>query len=366
MLNYLKYRLKTITRQKDLMFWTLCFPLILATFFNIAFANLEFTFNESINVAVVGNKDELIIEVMEETQLNDVELFNLEFVNEQEAQELLKEHEVSGILELDGDEVKLILNQNDMRASVLNEFLNSYIQRSTLMNTQVMQNPELLTNGWIMETLDFTNYLNQNEENLVVLEIMFLSVIGLGIFMGSYISFEGMRNIYAKIEKKSARVNLSALPKYKMILADAAVSFVLICVFQIISYFYITEFIGINLSDNIVVNILIIVLGCFVAVGLGYAVALVFKKESYLTPITMIWGALAGMFSPDIKILVDSNLPMLRYANPLNLVVDSLLTYANFSDFSMISSYLIALFVWGVALLVICINYLRRESYESI
>jgi len=51
-----KNRIKCIIRDKEMMFWTLLFPIILATFFNIAFANLNKNdlFN-SINLAIVDN-----------------------------------------------------------------------------------------------------------------------------------------------------------------------------------------------------------------------------------------------------------------------------------------------------------------------
>ena len=36
-----KYTLKTIFKSKALIFWTFAFPLIMATFFNMAFSDIE-------------------------------------------------------------------------------------------------------------------------------------------------------------------------------------------------------------------------------------------------------------------------------------------------------------------------------------
>ena len=51
-------RLKCIIRDKQMMFWTLLFPIILATLFNMAFANIsnseQFT---KIKIAVVQNQE---------------------------------------------------------------------------------------------------------------------------------------------------------------------------------------------------------------------------------------------------------------------------------------------------------------------
>ncbi|MEI3293776.1 MAG: hypothetical protein V8R63_10115 [Thomasclavelia ramosa] len=52
--HFFKYQFKTLLRNKMVIFWTLVFPLALATLFNLAFANLtaseEF---ETVKVALV-------------------------------------------------------------------------------------------------------------------------------------------------------------------------------------------------------------------------------------------------------------------------------------------------------------------------
>ena len=54
--NY-KYRIKCIVRDRQMMFWTLLFPIVLATLFNLALRNLSSAEDFSIiNIAIV--KDE--------------------------------------------------------------------------------------------------------------------------------------------------------------------------------------------------------------------------------------------------------------------------------------------------------------------
>jgi ABC-2 type transport system permease protein len=50
-------RLKCLIRDKESVFWTLFFPILLATFFNLAFSNLtkQEDFN-TINIAVINNE----------------------------------------------------------------------------------------------------------------------------------------------------------------------------------------------------------------------------------------------------------------------------------------------------------------------
>ena len=53
-----KYSLKTLFRNKELIFWTFAFPIILATFFNMAFSDIENSEKlDIINIAIIQNDD---------------------------------------------------------------------------------------------------------------------------------------------------------------------------------------------------------------------------------------------------------------------------------------------------------------------
>ena len=53
-----KYSLKTLFRNKALIFWTFAFPIILGTFFNMAFSNIESSEKlDIINIAIIKNDD---------------------------------------------------------------------------------------------------------------------------------------------------------------------------------------------------------------------------------------------------------------------------------------------------------------------
>ena len=57
-LHNLKYTFKTLFRNKALIFWTFAFPLIMATFFNMAFKNIISGDQlQIINIAIVDNED---------------------------------------------------------------------------------------------------------------------------------------------------------------------------------------------------------------------------------------------------------------------------------------------------------------------
>ena len=55
-IHNLKYTLITLFRNKELIFWTFAFPILLATFFNMAFSDIEKNEVEDYVVRELGKK----------------------------------------------------------------------------------------------------------------------------------------------------------------------------------------------------------------------------------------------------------------------------------------------------------------------
>ena len=95
--NLFKYEFLSDIRQKDVIFWMMCFPIILSTFFHLAFGNLyekDEMFAE-IPVAVVEEKsDEAFRTVMEQLSTGDSPLFTVQYTDREEAMELLEKKKI--------------------------------------------------------------------------------------------------------------------------------------------------------------------------------------------------------------------------------------------------------------------------------
>ena len=99
------YSLKTLFRNKMLIFWTFAFPIILGTFFNMAFSNIENSEKlEIINIAIVDNDEFQNNELYKEAfktlsdEANEDRLFDTKYVTEEEAKKLLEENEITGFM----------------------------------------------------------------------------------------------------------------------------------------------------------------------------------------------------------------------------------------------------------------------------
>lgn len=132
--HLLHYRLKCFLRDRQMLFWTLVFPLLLATLFNLAFANLSAidTFIR-IPVAVVDNADyrqngplQSALAVVS-GQAPDGGLFDLVMTTEADARRMLAQKQVDGVILLD-PELRLLVKESGLPATILKSFLDDYNQ----------------------------------------------------------------------------------------------------------------------------------------------------------------------------------------------------------------------------------------------
>ena len=100
-----KYTLKVLFQNKMLLFWTYAFPIILGTFFTMAFSNIEKSETlDVIDIAIVDNDEfknnalfksafELLGDSSSENQL-----FNITYVSENKANKLLEQNDIVGYI----------------------------------------------------------------------------------------------------------------------------------------------------------------------------------------------------------------------------------------------------------------------------
>ena len=114
-----KYSLKTLLKNKMLLFWTFAFPIVLGTFFYMAFSNIEKTETlDAFDIAIVNNNDfnenilfkEAFKSLSDKT--NDNYLFNIKYVNLDEAKNLLGEEKIVGYLYFSNDNVNVTVNSS--------------------------------------------------------------------------------------------------------------------------------------------------------------------------------------------------------------------------------------------------------------
>jgi len=135
-----RYNLKILMRTKEVVFWTLIYPIALAVFFFMAFSNLNVSTEdfEKISVAVVeapglaegtpfytalGSVSDIDGEAAED------DLFSVDVTTRERAKTLLSQGDVAGYIYYDG-QVKLAVTGSGFSQTILRAFLDNYIQTS--------------------------------------------------------------------------------------------------------------------------------------------------------------------------------------------------------------------------------------------
>ena len=152
-----KYSLKTLFRKKALIFWTFAFPLILGTFFNMAFSDIENDEKLDImDIAIVENEEFKTNEVFKEAfkELSDKKssdrLFNTKYTTLKKAKKLLEDDKIVGYMELvDGNPKLTFVN------SGINETIFKYVTEEISEMSIIIKN---LSESEIKKEMESGNY----------------------------------------------------------------------------------------------------------------------------------------------------------------------------------------------------------------
>ena len=130
-----KYTFKVLMRSRMLLFWTFVFPLVLGTMFKLAFSNIENS--EKLNVipiAIVDNEDFQGNEAFRRTfetlsdESSDEQMFDTVYVSKDEADTLLSDGDVDGVLYMNGEQPEIWIHENGINQTVLQYVVDEIVR----------------------------------------------------------------------------------------------------------------------------------------------------------------------------------------------------------------------------------------------
>ena len=384
-LNIFFNRLKCTVRDKELIFWTLIFPLVLATFFNLAFSGISKAevFN-AVDIAVIDNeqyqKDTDFKNFIEQHSKddpdsdNDVKLFNVKVVSEAEAHRLLDNNEIVGYVTY-GNPIRLAVKNSGFEQTIIKEIFDQYSQTVSSVITIVKHHPSALQNGLaedVGKRWSFTREVQIGTKGKPDTTVnYFYTLIAMSCFYGAFFGLKEVTDIQANLTKRAARLNVAPVHKLKALtaglLAGVLVSFAEI----ILLLCYLVFVFKIDFGNQMGFILLTGIAGCGAGISFGALLGSSNKKgEGVKTAIlivsTMTASFLAGMMFDKMKYIVQQNVPILSYINPIALITDafySLYYYDTHTRF-FVNIGLLS----GFTVLFCLATYLsiRRQKYDSI
>ena len=222
--NLLKYRLIQTLRETGCMFWGLAFPIILGTFFYVAFGHLGTETWENIPTAIVERTpNEAFSQYME--ALED-ELLVLTPMTEQEAEEALTQGTVTGIFYED-TAPSLAVASNGIKETMLSSLMDSYTKNAGMIADIAEHHPENLENA--LNTLSdysaFTENASLGGRTYDDILDYFFALIAMACFYGSFLGMSLANQNMANISALGARRSISPVSKLKIVAVDMGTGF---------------------------------------------------------------------------------------------------------------------------------------------
>lgn len=369
-------RLKCLFRNKESMFWSYLFPILLASCFFFAFNNLwKIEYFETLPIVYVseGEEDQTFTQVLEgATATEGVKMFDIVYSDETEAKQLLDKGEIDAYI-IGSTKPQLYVKSSGLSETIIKSFLDTYRQMSTTVTAILQKNPNAINEGLIEDILQHNTYLEtvKNDKKPAELLVYFYSLLAFTCIFAANWGLDEVVNIQANLSGRGARVSVSPIPKMKLFLCNILAAFTAHMGSLILLFLYMYYVIKIDFGNNLFYLLAVCMVGSFAGIGLGAFIGVWVKKkaevkEAILSVATLGGAFLSGMMMPDIKYMVATKFPVLSYVNPVNLLTDAMYSLYYYDTYDRFYINILLLGVIAIIFGILAIAGIRRKNYASI
>jgi len=396
-LHNFQYVFKTLFKNRMLIFWTFAFPILLGTFFQMAFSDIEK--NEQLEVfkiAVVDTKafhdNEYYQDIFKQLsdQDNEDQLFSTRYVDEDEAISLLENDEIVGYFILE-DEPRVIVDSNGINETVLKFVVEEIAQSESIVThiadkkvkDAILQDPALamnteeLTQRIYQETQDLFNQENDTQikdtssQHLSYMMIEFYTLIAMTCLYGGTIGLTAVQHNLANMSQKGKRVAISPVPKYQLVLSSVLAGYIIQLIGLLILFLYTVFVLNVDYGPHLIYIVILALVGTLAGLSLGVVVATAFKsnegtKVGIVISLTMLGCFLSGMMGVSMKYIIDKNIPIINKLNPASMITDGFYSLYYYQTFDRYWFNVISLLIFSLIMIVIATLFLRRQKYDSL
>ena len=344
----LKYTIKTLSKNKVLIFWTFAFPIILGILFNMSFSNIEKDeMLQIFDIAVVDNNEFKAQEIYRETlnelssDNNENKLFNIKYVTEDEADLLLDNLDIKGYIVFKNDEPQVVIKENGTYQTLIKFVITEIGQNQTIIEDLSKKSiEEEISNGnYSVDTEKIINDIlnkikneqinlkNISKSNLHYTQIEYYTLIAMACMYGGMLGLTAINNCLANMSNKGKRISVSPNRKSIIVLSSALGAYVVSLVGLALLIIFLKLGLKADFGNNITLVILLSAVGNLAGISLGVLIASIFKvsegaKTGIVIAITMFLSVLSGMMGVTLKYVIDKNIPIINLVNPNNLITD--------------------------------------------
>ncbi|MDF2803666.1 MAG: hypothetical protein K0S61_3569 [Anaerocolumna sp.] len=376
-IHLLKYKLKHLFREKDLLGWLFAFPIALGTFFFLSFGNVmdseDFKFDPVPVAFVTENESSNLDTTIEElSRENEDQLFKVTKTDKDNALKLLESKEVDGII-YDTAIPTITVTKEGLNQSIIKSFLETYLKHVSIFEEIGSKHPEKLQEAinLISKNIKFNEEISFSNTKMDNLSQYFYALIAMTCLYGSIIGRQCVESIQANLSALGARREVSPANKISVILADFTGALIFNYLSVLLLFFYLTVILKIDFGNQILLILLAAFAGSVIGVSMGTFIGSIGKasanvKDAIASSVSLILSFLSGLMINSMKDIVEHTVPFVNRINPAALLTDCLYSLNMYSNHTRYIENIAtmggiaALFLFGSFML------LRRNRYASI
>ncbi len=378
-LHVLAYRLKCLLRDRELVFWTLLFPLLMATFFYFTFGHLtsEQEKFEPVRAAVVDNRayreDARLRQMLRLLSTRGLgQMLELTLTDADGAERLLGKGAVSGVITA-GESIGLTVKQSGLSQSILKAILDEYAYTTRTVSGIISKNPSAARP--LMEELErrprYTKPISFSGVPPDTMLAYFYALIAMACL---YSAFWGLRNttdLQADLSARGARRSVAPTHKLQVVLSDTLAALAISFFEVLILLAYLTAVLKVNFGNQIGYILLTCLAGCLAGVSFGNLIGTVIRGGEGVKIGILIAGSLAlcylaGLMWVDMKYIIAVKVPLLSYINPAALIADAFYSLYVFESHHRFFLNIGLLCLLTALMSLVSFLRLRGERYGSI
>ena len=294
-MRHLNYAFKMLIKDKMLIFWTFAFPLILGTFFYLAFSNIENSEKLSIIPIAIVEDEELTKNSIFKTAFDtlsspksDHQLFQTRYTTAEEAKKLLEDNAIVGYLQLKEQEPQLTFNTNGIDETIFQFVTEEMNQRSQLIShlieKKISEAPEIAPNPEEIYQ-DVINLVNENNvrvvdrssEHLSYTQVEFYTLVAMTCLYGGTLSMISINRILANMSPQGKRTSISPVKKWRLIFSHLLASYFVQLLGLALLFAYTVFILKVDYGEHLPLIVLLAIIGSFCGLTLGMAVGVLFK-----------------------------------------------------------------------------------------
>ena len=369
--------LKILLKNKSLIFWTFLFPLILGTFFTLAFSNIESEEKlKVINVGIVNNDNFYNNNLYKSTfdYLSDENdsnrLFNIFYGTIDENKKKLEDNEIDGYLYID-ENINVVIEKNGINQSIFKYVVEEISTSSSIIESIEIEDISNIKNDIMSLFKNEVNIKDTTNKNLSYTMIEFYSLIAMTCLYGAILSMYSLNQILPNMSSKGKRASISPIPKIKFIISSLCASYIIQVIGVILLFIYTILVLNVDYGNNLSYVILLALIGSFAGLSLGIFISTILKtnensKLGIIIAITMVFSFLSGMMGITMKYIIDKNIPILNKINPVNMITDGLYSLYYYETLNRYYANVCSLLIFSIILILFSYIFLRRQKYDSI